>query len=193
MDCDWVVRMEADGIGPGNNRRERRGVSLVCPQLSLTLCDPLDYSLPGSSGHGIFQARIREWAAISYSRVSLDRRLKWKDKLKGEWQSHPPIHSVIHSFIHPSIHTLIHSSLQVSNIDLDLLNPRTNWRPEWTDWEPGLWNEQIWWIPSFVTGVTLGQRPKLPCHSFDKICVSCQGFGEELNNIIDAEWTLLCP
>ena len=29
-------------------------------------CDPMDYSLPGSSVHGIFQARILEWFAISY-------------------------------------------------------------------------------------------------------------------------------
>ena len=33
-----------------------------------TLCDPMDCSLPGSSIHGIFQARIVEWAAISFSR-----------------------------------------------------------------------------------------------------------------------------
>ena len=33
--------------------------------LCLTLCDPLDCSPPGSSGHGIFQARILEWVAIS--------------------------------------------------------------------------------------------------------------------------------
>ena len=31
----------------------------------LTLCDPLDCSLPGFSVYGIFQARILEWAAIS--------------------------------------------------------------------------------------------------------------------------------
>ena len=37
-----------------------------CP----TLCDPLDCSLPGSSIHGIFQARILEWAVISFSRRS---------------------------------------------------------------------------------------------------------------------------
>ena len=35
-----------------------------------TLCDPMDYSLPGSSVYEIFQARILEWAAISYSRGS---------------------------------------------------------------------------------------------------------------------------
>ena len=39
-------------------------------QLCLTLCDPIDYSLPGSSAHGIFQARILEWVAISFSRGS---------------------------------------------------------------------------------------------------------------------------
>ena len=32
-------------------------------QSCLTLCDPMDYSPPGSSGHGILQARILEWAA----------------------------------------------------------------------------------------------------------------------------------
>ena len=34
-------------------------------------CDPVDHSLPGSSVHGILQARILEWAAISLSRGSL--------------------------------------------------------------------------------------------------------------------------
>ena len=35
-----------------------------------TLCDPMDYSLPGSSVHGILKARILEWGAISFSRES---------------------------------------------------------------------------------------------------------------------------
>ena len=39
-------------------------------QLCLTLCDPTDCSLPGFSIHGIFQARILEWVAISFSRGS---------------------------------------------------------------------------------------------------------------------------
>ena len=34
------------------------------------LCNPMDCSLPGSSIHGIFQARILEWVAISFSRRS---------------------------------------------------------------------------------------------------------------------------
>ena len=35
-----------------------------------TLCNPMDCSLRGSSVHGIFQARILEWVAISFSRRS---------------------------------------------------------------------------------------------------------------------------
>ena len=34
-----------------------------CP----TLCKPMDCSLPGSSSHGIFQARVLEWGAIAFS------------------------------------------------------------------------------------------------------------------------------
>ena len=36
-------------------------------QSCLTLSDPMDCSLPGSSIHGIFQARVLEWVAISFS------------------------------------------------------------------------------------------------------------------------------
>ena len=54
-------------------------VTLVChirerenevAQSCLTLCDPMDGSLLGSSVHGIFQAKVLEWAAISFSRGS---------------------------------------------------------------------------------------------------------------------------
>ena len=39
-------------------------------QSCLTLCNPMNYTPPGSSAHGIFQARILEQAVISYSRES---------------------------------------------------------------------------------------------------------------------------
>ena len=39
-------------------------------QSYLTLCDPMDCSLPGSTVHGIFQAKILQWVAISFSRRS---------------------------------------------------------------------------------------------------------------------------
>ena len=38
-------------------------VAQLCP----TLGDPMDWSLPGSSAHGIFQAGVLEWAAIAFS------------------------------------------------------------------------------------------------------------------------------
>ena len=38
---------------------------------SLSLCDPMDCSLPGSSVHGIFQARTLQWVAISFSNYRL--------------------------------------------------------------------------------------------------------------------------
>ena len=38
-----------------------------CP----TLSDPMDCSLPGSSVHGIFQAKVLEWGAIAFSKILL--------------------------------------------------------------------------------------------------------------------------
>ena len=46
----------------------------LATQSSLTLCDPMDCSPPGSSVHGILQARILEWVAISFSRGSSQPR-----------------------------------------------------------------------------------------------------------------------
>ena len=43
-------------------------------QSCLTLCDPMDCSLPGSSLHRILQARVLEWVAISFSRGSSQPR-----------------------------------------------------------------------------------------------------------------------
>ena len=43
--------------------KSEREVAQSCP----TLSDPMDYSLPGSSIHGIFQARVLDWGAIAFS------------------------------------------------------------------------------------------------------------------------------
>ena len=45
-------------------------VAQLCP----TLWDPMDCSIPGSSVHRIFQARVLEWVAISFSRESSQPR-----------------------------------------------------------------------------------------------------------------------
>ena len=45
-------------------------VKALVAQSCATLCDPMDCSLPGSSVHGILQARILEWVAILFSKGS---------------------------------------------------------------------------------------------------------------------------
>ena len=45
-------------------------VCVLVAQSCLTLCDPMDHCPWGSSVHGIFQARILDWVAFSFSRVS---------------------------------------------------------------------------------------------------------------------------
>ena len=51
---------------PGKPVKSESEVTQSCP----TLCDPMNCSLPGSSLHGIFQARVLEWVAIAFSRGS---------------------------------------------------------------------------------------------------------------------------
>ena len=45
-------------------------VAQLCP----TLCSPMDCSLPGSSVHGILQAKILEWVAVPFSKESSQPR-----------------------------------------------------------------------------------------------------------------------
>ena len=57
-------------------RNLSKGCAVLClvAQLCLTLCNRKDYSLPGSSVHGILQARILEWVAFTFSRGSSQPR-----------------------------------------------------------------------------------------------------------------------
>ena len=50
--------------------KSEREVTQSCP----TLHDPMDCSLPGSSIHGIFQARVLEWGAIAFSTLVIRER-----------------------------------------------------------------------------------------------------------------------
>ena len=52
-------------------------------QSCLTLCNPLDYSPPGSSVHGILQARILEWVAMPFSQGSPNPGTEWQGLLHG--------------------------------------------------------------------------------------------------------------
>uniref|UniRef100_A0A4W2HG37 Uncharacterized protein n=1 Tax=Bos indicus x Bos taurus TaxID=30522 RepID=A0A4W2HG37_BOBOX len=61
-----VVNSRLCGVELSSEARSEREVAQSCP----TLSDPVDCSLPGSSIHGIFQARILEWGAIAFSEPS---------------------------------------------------------------------------------------------------------------------------
>ena len=52
-------------------------------QSCLTLSNPMDCSPPGSSVHGIFQARVLEWGAIAFSKLKLDL-IKWESKSNSD-------------------------------------------------------------------------------------------------------------
>ena len=52
--------------------KSEREVAQSCP----TLRDPMDHSLPGSSVHGIFQARVLEWGAIAFSAMEYYSAIK---------------------------------------------------------------------------------------------------------------------
>ena len=54
-------------------------------KLSLTLCDPMDCSLPGSYVYGISQVRILEWVSISLSRGSFWHRHWTHNSYIGRW------------------------------------------------------------------------------------------------------------
>ena len=66
-----------------------RLVAQSCP----TLCNPMGYSLPGSSGCGILQARILEWVAIAFSRGSSQPR----DRTQVSWHCRRILYQLSHS------------------------------------------------------------------------------------------------
>ena len=61
---------------------------VLVAQSCLTLCDPMDCSPPGSSVHGILQARILKWGAIPFSRRSSQTRdWTWVSHIAGRFFS----------------------------------------------------------------------------------------------------------
>ena len=61
-------------------------IKVSVAQSCLTLCNPMDSSLPGSSVHGILQTRILEWGAIPFFRVSSrPRNRNWVSRIAGRF------------------------------------------------------------------------------------------------------------
>ena len=69
LPCPWDSPGKNTGVGchfllQCMKVKSESEVAQLCP----TLSDPMDCSLPGSSVHGIFQARVLEWGAIAFSK-----------------------------------------------------------------------------------------------------------------------------
>ena len=78
--CDPPTRLPLPWDSPGKNTGVGCHFLLQCMKVKSerevvqscsTLSDPMDCSLPGSSVHGIFQARVLEWGAIAFSSGTL--------------------------------------------------------------------------------------------------------------------------
>ena len=65
----WAVGAESHGRCDSLGEKALR-VKVLVTQLCLTLCGPMDCSPPGSSAHGILQARTLVWVAMPSSRGS---------------------------------------------------------------------------------------------------------------------------
>ena len=81
--CPWDSPGKNTGVGchfllQCMKVKSESEVAQSCP----TLCDPVDCSPPGSSAHGIFQARVLEWGAIAFSREWVDCCVKKPPKIE---------------------------------------------------------------------------------------------------------------
>ena len=95
LPCPWDSPGKNTGVGCHfllqcmKVKRESE-VAQSCP----TLSDPMDYSLPGSSIHGIFQARVLEWGVIAFSvaygRCSLRRKPNPPQSFLWDWAGGVP-------------------------------------------------------------------------------------------------------
>ena len=90
-------------------------MKVLVAQLCLTLWDPMDCSPPGSSVHGILQARILDWLAISFSRGS-SRPSDWTQVSCIAGDTLPLSHqgSPIYIHTHTHTHTHTHNYTQIS-------------------------------------------------------------------------------
>ena len=81
-------------------------VKMLVTQSCVTLCDPMGCSLLGSSVHGILQARILEWVAISFSRGSSWPRTQTRVScIAGRfftiWTTREAVHPLLSNKFHP--------------------------------------------------------------------------------------------
>ena len=74
VNLPWIAKPSFSLVADAVRVNWGRCSLCVLSHFSLTLCDPVCYSPPGPSVHGILQARILEWVAVPFSRGSSQLR-----------------------------------------------------------------------------------------------------------------------
>ena len=108
LPCPWDSPGKNTGVGchfllQCMKVKEQSEVAQSCP----TLSDPMDYSLPGSSIHGIFQARVLEWGAIAFSAHS---------RIEGTKISRVQLYGVFEKLYESESHSVLSDSLRPHGI-----------------------------------------------------------------------------
>ena len=118
-------------------------------ELCLTLCDPMDYSLPGSSVHGILQARIPEWVAITWSKGSSQPRDRTCVSQGSCVAGGLPLSHGASLMIHETCFSdcVTFGKQRILNCPQDFLNrehPNIIWEYKCTSGEGVWYNEELW-------------------------------------------------
>ena len=132
---EWVAYPFSRGSSWPRNRTRVSCIEGKVAQSCPTLCDPMDYSLPGFSVHGIFQVRVLEWVAISFSRGSSWPRDRTRVScIVGRRFTHWAIlnHLNYQGSPFPWIH---HSPMET----LDWIWESEHWKAQMSVWVSSLW------------------------------------------------------
>ena len=81
LPCPWDSPGKNTGVGCHFLQCKKVKSESVDAQSCPTLSDPMDCSLPGSTVHGIFQARVLEWAAIAFSDICVQVHVNWASQV----------------------------------------------------------------------------------------------------------------
>ena len=127
-------------------------------QLCPTPSDPMDCSPPGSSVHGIFQARVLEWGAIAFS------HLLYHSSLDG----HLDRFHVLAIVVSAAVSTGVDVSFQLDSWGLSGREPARQRRRRtfdpWVRTSPCHWRRKRQPTPVFLPGKFHGQRSLAGCH-----------------------------
>ena len=124
----WPTRLPRPWDSPGKNTGVGCHFLLQCmkgksesevAQSCLTLRDPMVCSLPGSSVHGIFQARVLVWGAIAFSNYTANQWQKWHSNPMYIFSFPPRI--ISHLLLSPAFPSLIEIPLLSSSSFCEVL------------------------------------------------------------------------